>query len=159
MNLYQFSKSYELFEEAKKYVPNGIYGPRSPNFVTFGSYPVFISHGGDIHKDHQITFEATLVAARPVNKCPVKSIYSYETLSETEWSPPFTTNAFIPTFFVDVTEFLENKIAAFNFFKTQVKEFPHPRSVEAIQNLANLRGSAIGVERAEAFMVIRQIMS
>lgn len=45
MGLYQFDKSYALFEEAKKYVPNGIYGPRSPYFVTYGSYPVFLSHG------------------------------------------------------------------------------------------------------------------
>ena len=45
MGLYRFENSYRLFEEAKKYVPNGIYGPRSPYFVTYGSYPVFLSHG------------------------------------------------------------------------------------------------------------------
>lgn len=45
MNVYEFTKSYELFEEAKKYVPNGIYGPRTPTFLTFGSYPAFIKRG------------------------------------------------------------------------------------------------------------------
>ena len=45
MNVYEFTKSYELFEEAKKYVPNGIYGPRTPTFLTFGSYPAFIRRG------------------------------------------------------------------------------------------------------------------
>ena len=39
MALYDFTKSYAMLEEAKKYVPNGIYGPRSPGFLTFGSYP------------------------------------------------------------------------------------------------------------------------
>ncbi|MCK7508057.1 MAG: hypothetical protein MZV70_31085 [Desulfobacterales bacterium] len=43
MKLYEFTKSYQLFEEAQKYVPNGIYGPRTPAFLTFGSYPAFIS--------------------------------------------------------------------------------------------------------------------
>ncbi len=45
MKVYEFTKSYELFEEAKKYVPNGIYGPRTPTFLTFGSYPAFIKRG------------------------------------------------------------------------------------------------------------------
>ena len=45
MSLYRFDKSYAMFEEAKKVVPNGIYGPRSPYFVTYGSYPVFLSRG------------------------------------------------------------------------------------------------------------------
>lgn len=45
MKVYDFKKSYELFEEAKKYVPNGIYGPRTPTFLTFGSYPAFITRG------------------------------------------------------------------------------------------------------------------
>lgn len=45
MKVYEFTKSYELFEEAKKYVPNGIYGPRTPTFLTFGSYPAFIRRG------------------------------------------------------------------------------------------------------------------
>jgi len=45
MKLYEFTKSYALFEEAKQYVPNGIYGPRSPMFLTFGSYPAFIERG------------------------------------------------------------------------------------------------------------------
>lgn len=45
MKLYKFKKSYKLFEEAQKYVPNGIYGPRTPTFLTFGSYPAFIHKG------------------------------------------------------------------------------------------------------------------
>jgi glutamate-1-semialdehyde 2,1-aminomutase len=45
MKLYEFTKSYQLFEEAKNYVPNGIYGPRSPMFLTFGSYPAFFKRG------------------------------------------------------------------------------------------------------------------
>jgi hypothetical protein len=32
MKLYEFTKSYQLFEEAQKYLPNGIYGPRTAAF-------------------------------------------------------------------------------------------------------------------------------
>lgn len=45
MKLYEFTKSYQLFEEAQRYLPNGIYGPRTPAFLTFGSYPAFIKRG------------------------------------------------------------------------------------------------------------------
>ena len=46
---YSFDKSYELFEQAKTYVPNGIYGPRSPVGLTFGSYPCFLAKGKGSH--------------------------------------------------------------------------------------------------------------
>lgn len=49
METYSFDKSYEMFEQAKKYVPNGIYGPRSPLGLTFGSYPCFLVKGKGSH--------------------------------------------------------------------------------------------------------------
>ncbi|TAL29753.1 MAG: aminotransferase class III-fold pyridoxal phosphate-dependent enzyme [Spirochaetes bacterium] len=49
MKLYSFEKSYKMFEDAKRMVPNGIYGPRSPHFLTFGSYPCFFTRGKGSH--------------------------------------------------------------------------------------------------------------
>lgn len=119
---------------------------------------LFVPHRGDIHKDHGITFLASLVAARPINGCPVKKILAYETLSETEWSPPFSDDAFIPTEFVGIVGFLEMKLKAFSCFGTQKKEFPHPRSLKGIETLSKMRGSTVGFENAEAFMIIRNII-
>ncbi len=118
---------------------------------------LFIPHRGDIHKDHRITYEAALVAARPINGCSVKKIYSYETLSETEWAAPFGDDAFIPTVFVDIKDFIEEKLTAFRFFTSQIKQFPHSRSPEIIKVLSNYRGATVGFENAEAFMLIRSI--
>ena len=119
---------------------------------------LYIPHRGDIHKDHGIVFLASLVAARPIYDCPVKNIYAYETLSETEWAPPYGDDAFIPTEFVDISEEMEMKLKAFSFFETQLREFPHSRSLEAIEALAKLRGSTVGKLRSEAFSVIRRIV-
>ena len=44
MKTYTF-ESYRMFDEAQKLVPRGIYGPRSPHFLTFGSLPVFLHPG------------------------------------------------------------------------------------------------------------------
>ena len=120
---------------------------------------LFIPHRGDIHEDHRITFESALVAARPIDGNPVKRIYAYETLSETEWAAPFGDDAFIPTVFENITEYIDIKKESFKFFTTQVKEYPHPRSLKIVEALSNIRGATVGVNNAEAFMLIREINS
>lgn len=118
---------------------------------------IYIPHHGDIHKDHLITHQASMVASRPINNCPVRNIYSYETLSETEWASPSAVNAFLPNVFEDVSDFIKQKVEAFRLYETQIKEYPHPRSVESIINLSKFRGSTIGANNAEAFNLIREI--
>lgn len=118
---------------------------------------VYLPHYGDIHHDHRVIFQAGLVAARPVNGNPVKRIFSYETLSETEWAAPLGDMTFIPTRFVNISDFFNLKLEAMKCFKSQLRNFPNPRSLKAIEALANLRGSTVGFNYAEAFMTIRII--
>lgn len=118
---------------------------------------LFIPHRGDIHNDHNVVFKAAVVAARPVGNYTVKEIHCYETLSETEWAAPFGDDAFIPNYFINVTAQLPYKLEAMRCFKSQLKEFPNPRSLENIEALAKFRGATVGFERAEAFMTIRRI--
>lgn len=118
---------------------------------------IFIPHRGDIHHDHKAVFDASLVAARPVQNYVVKRIYSYEVLSETEWAPPFSDDAFIPDNFVNVSEVFNFKLNAFRCFKSQIRVFPNPRSIKALESLASYRGSTVGFSLAEAFMTIRVI--
>lgn len=123
----------------------------------FKPVQMFIPHRGDIHHDHRAVYNAALVAARPVQGCSVKEIYAYETLSETEWAPPFADDAFIPTCFVDISEHIEQKIEALRCFRSQLREYPSSRSVEAVRALALFRGVTVGCRYAEAFMHVRSI--
>lgn len=118
---------------------------------------LFIPHRGDIHSDHRVVYNASIVAGRPLAGSTVKNIYAYETLSETEWAAPLGDDAFIPTHFVDVSESFEKKLEAMSCFKSQLRAFPNSRSLEAIEALAKFRGATVGVERAEAFMTVRTI--
>jgi N-acetylglucosamine malate deacetylase 1 len=118
---------------------------------------IYLPHRGDIHHDHKAVFNAGLVAARPSKGSTIKRIFSYETLSETEWAPPFGDDAFIPTRFVNITSEFAFKLEAMKCFKSQLREFPNSRSLESIEALANLRGSTVGFTHAEAFMTIRLI--
>jgi len=118
----------------------------------------YIPHKGDMHIDHTMVAESAMVALRPVDSPQIKAIYAYETLSETEWNIPSVDNAFIPNIWVDITETIDIKLKAMECYKSQLIDFPHPRSLEAIKALSNFRGSTICVENAESFMLIRGIM-
>ncbi|AZA85007.1 PIG-L domain-containing protein [Chryseobacterium lactis] len=118
---------------------------------------LYIPHPGDIHQDHKAIYRASLVAARPQGENKISNIYCYETLSETEWTP-MQEKAFVPNHFVNVTDVFSKKTEAMNFFGSQIKKFPHSRSIEAFEALAMYRGATVGVERAEAFSVERQLV-
>ena len=118
---------------------------------------VFIPHKGDMHIDHRMTIEAAMVALRPVTFPNIKAIYAYETLSETDWNTPSIDNAFIPTMFVDITNEIDAKLEAMKCHASQLCDYPHPRSLDAIKSLAMHRGSTVCKRYAEAFMIIREI--
>jgi LmbE family N-acetylglucosaminyl deacetylase len=119
---------------------------------------LFIPHKGDLHLDHGVIYNSCLVAARPVPGQCVKHIYAYETLSETEWGHPTPEAVFIPRKYIPLSEQqFERKLSAMSCFTSQLKDFPNTRSLEAIKNLAALRGSTVGVNFAEAFDIIRSI--
>lgn len=112
---------------------------------------------GDIHLDHQIIFNAALVYARPRSNDGPSCVLAYETLSETNWLAPGVTPAFVPNMFIDISDTIEKKIAAFQFFRSQVKPSPDERSIDAIRALATIRGATVYRNAAEAFVLVRQI--
>lgn len=118
---------------------------------------VYIPHFGDMQKDHEIVAEAAMVAVRPKYDHRIKEVYAYETLSETEWNNPHSSNAFLPNVYNDVSDYLDKKIEIMQCFESQLSEFPNPRSLQAIEALAKYRGSTINVRAAETFMLIRKI--
>jgi len=116
---------------------------------------LYIPHQGDLNKDHRLVFEATLVAVRPTSG-PVKRILSYETLSETEGGSLI--KIFVPNVYEDITNTFNIKIEAMKKYRSEIREYPHPRSLEIIEALAKKRGSESGFKLAEAFILIREIL-
>lgn len=116
---------------------------------------VYLPHRGDLNKDHRLVFEAALVALRPVGR-KIKKILSYEVLSESEWGQSI--EPFLPNIYVDISETFKKKITAMKAYKSELKQPPHPRSLEVIEVLAKKRGSEIKVGLAEAFMLIREVI-
>ncbi len=117
---------------------------------------IYTHHFGDVNLDHQMVYRSTLVAARPTMYSPVKKIYTYETLSSTEWQNLQTDMHFSPNTYIGIEETLEKKIEALKVYSMETREFPHPRSREAIENLARYRGQSVGMSAAEAFSLVRE---
>lgn len=118
---------------------------------------VFTHHGGDLNIDHRIAFEACMTAFRPIPGRSVKKIITFEVLSSTEWQSPYHPLTFKPNWFVSIGSTYDQKVKAFEFYREETREFPHPRSLAALRNLAEYRGAMIGCELAEAFMLIRSL--
>lgn len=119
---------------------------------------VYIPFWGDMHLDHKEVCEAAMVSLRPIGNYSVREIYMYETLSETGWNLPLNDKSFAPDVWVDITDTLDDKLEAMSCYKSQLKEYPSPRSLEAIKALAMYRGSTVGVKYAESFKLVRQIV-
>jgi N-acetylglucosamine malate deacetylase 1 len=113
---------------------------------------------GDVHMDHQLIFTSSLVAARPHQAAYPRKILAYETVSETNWNAPHLTASFIPNVYVDIEQTLERKLKAAAMFRSQMRAFPHERSLETLRALAIVRGTAMHRAAAEAFVLIRDVM-
>lgn len=117
----------------------------------------------DANQDHRVAFLATLVATRPVPGSPVKTVLCYETVSSTEWAPPFTGSVFSPNLFVDISETLPAKLSALReyekTFAAEMRPFPHPRSYQALEASSRRHGATAGVAAAEAFMLVRHVQA
>jgi N-acetylglucosamine malate deacetylase 1 len=110
----------------------------------------------DINNDHRVLFDSVAVATRPVPGQSVRRLLTYAPTSSTEWTPA-AVNWFVPNWYVDVTETLERKIAAFAHYETERREYPHPRSERAIRATAEFHGTTCGCEYAEPFVLVRSL--
>lgn len=119
---------------------------------------VYLVNASDVHTDHHAVFTAALSVLKPFHmaKWGVRRILSYETLSSTDAAPPQYVPPFVPNVFVDITPYLEQKLEIMRAYETEQQADLLPRGSSAIRALARYRGSAIGVEYAEAFMLIRE---
>jgi LmbE family N-acetylglucosaminyl deacetylase/Tfp pilus assembly protein PilF len=103
---------------------------------------LFTHNSHDVHTDHKTVFEATREAARGAY-----TILCYEN--------PNTPPAYHPEYFIDVSDYLDDKIAALARHKTQMgKAYADPAVIRAT---ASFRGNQARVALAEGFEVVRML--
>jgi LmbE family N-acetylglucosaminyl deacetylase len=114
---------------------------------------VYTHSAADLSLDHRITAEAVAAATRPQPGSTVATVLAWEVRSATEWG---TGTPFQPTWFQPLTEEdLAVKEQALEVYASEMRPWPHTRSVRAVIAAAHVRGAQAGHEAAEAFEVVR----
>ena len=120
---------------------------------------LYTHHTGDVNIDHRRIHDAVVTACRPIpGNHRVETLLFFEIASSTEWQTPGSAEPFTPNWFTDVTETLQLKRQALEAYGTEMRPWPHARSIEAVTHQAHWRGANIGVDAAEAFMLGRRII-
>lgn len=68
-----------------------------------------------------------------------------------------TSPTYLVSVFIDVSETMDTKLKAMQLYKEELRDFPHPRSIEGLKAQATKWGSVVGVKYAEAFELVREI--
>jgi len=116
---------------------------------------VFLPFKSDVHSDHRVCFEAGYSCTKSFRYPFIKKVMMMETLSETEFAPSTKEDMFCPNVFVDISQFVSQKIDIMALYAGETAAPPFPRSVENIKALSTYRGAMCGVEAAESFMLLR----
>lgn len=109
----------------------------------------------DLNIDHCLTYRATVTACRPGSNSFVNNLYSFEVPSSTEWTA--SKQSFIPDTFVEISDYIDMKLEYIRFYGVEIRDYPHPRSIQNIRALNQLRGAIIARPFAEGFSTIRSV--
>ena len=125
----------------------------------FNATALVTHHPSDTNNDHVQTSYAVQAAGRLFQRKagvpPLELMLYMEVPSSTEWSLDSSANRFCPNYFVEIGRAgLETKLAALAAYKGVMRDYPHPRSTEAISGLAAYRGAQAGCNYAEAFEAV-----
>lgn len=118
---------------------------------------VYTHFPGDVNADHGVVARAAWTACRPYVLPGLRLFAAFETPSSTEWAWPVQGSTFEPALFVDVASTLEEKLDAMSCYETELRDYPHPRSLRALRERAAYWGSRVGRQSAEAFQVLREV--
>lgn len=118
---------------------------------------IYTLNRSDAHSDHRVIFDAVMACTKSFRYPFIKQILMYECISETEFAPALAEKAFLPNYFVDITNYIDKKNEIMKVFESEIAEHPFPRSIENIKALAHFRGASVGVKYAEAFQLLKYI--
>jgi LmbE family N-acetylglucosaminyl deacetylase len=118
---------------------------------------VYTHFPGDVNVDHGLVARATWTACRPYTRPQLRRFAVFETPSSTEWAWPVNDSGLRPNHFVDITETLDRKIAAMECYKSELRDYPHPRSSRSLRERAAYWGSQVGRLAVEPFRILRDV--
>lgn len=119
---------------------------------------IYLPFPGDAHTDHRAAHTAAVAATKWFRYPFVKRVLACEIMSETDFGLAPDGLAFRPNYYVDISPWLEQKLAIMGLYEGEMGEHPFPRSEVAMRAQAILRGAQSGFAAAEAFMLLKEIV-
>lgn len=115
---------------------------------------VFIPFSNDINSDHAAVHKASLIAFRKIQSVQPRELLMYEVPSSTtQGNMPFFPNYYYPLSKGDV----DVKFKMLEYYKSEVRTYPNPRSAQGIETYARFRGMECNRLFAEAYITIYKI--
>lgn len=118
---------------------------------------LYVPYRNDAHSDHGCVFDAVSACSKSFRYPFIKTVYAYETLSETGFALSVDAHSFSPNSYVCIDDYLEQKLRMMQYYASEIGEFPFPRSMQAMRALAQLRGTQANCHSAEAFMLLKSV--
>ena len=118
---------------------------------TFKPDVIFSCWEHDTHQDHKSVANIIYSVTRKNDI----SLYMYEAMLP----GGLNTHSFNPQLFIDISKFMKVKIKALNEYKSvfKYKKNNYSKYFDSIEGRARFRGETIGVDYAEAFVVVKKI--
>jgi LmbE family N-acetylglucosaminyl deacetylase len=113
---------------------------------------------GDLNVDHVLTAQATLTAFRPEPDQFCHQIVGFEVASSTDYGALSGRPLFRPDLFIGIDGQWAKKKAALEAYGSELRPYPHSRSIESLESLNRLRGNQVGLHFAEAFQTYRSVL-
>lgn len=159
--MYDFSSVHKLklnSMEVDKYSMSELISKLSKIINKIRPNIIYLPFKADVHSDHRKIFEASYSCTKSFRYPFIKKVYMMETLSETEFAPSTKEDSFIPNVFVDISNYMEQKIEIMKIYKSEISNHPFPRSEINIRALGTYRGSICGCQYAESFMLLKELL-
>ncbi len=119
---------------------------------------IYTHHAGDVNLDHTTVSRAVESVIRPIAHSNIREVRAFEVPSSSEWN--FVRDPFRPNVFISLTEKqLKKKVDAMREYSSEIRDFPHPRSLEYLEALARVRGGQSGSHAAEGFALVYRRIS
>lgn len=109
----------------------------------------------DAHSDHRIVFEAAYTCTKAFRFPTINKVMCMEIISETDNA--VSDRGFVPNFYVNIDNYIKDKLDIMKVYKNEISEAPFPRNPEAIKGLAAYRAAACNCKYAEAFKILKEI--
>ena len=105
----------------------------------FKPHTIYTTPNHDVNSDHKKLYESTIVASRPYSTT-VKKLLCYEI-------PGTVSFPFQPNIFENINDEFEIKLKGFRCYKSEIRKFPHPRSIKSLETIAIQRGIELGFKK------------